>query len=129
MAKIKICGDALVLESALKTETLKVVERYRPEAVRIQDEKGNVVFKIGTTDGKGTVNEFGVSFNGTSRDEAGLATVTMQIPPYVTDAVQYAEDTIGMSVLKLNQVEDAVMAAYEGVAADLEMVRSNIEML
>jgi len=130
MAKITIAGDAMVITSAITLEVLKKVEKYRPKALCLYDTDDNGIkteaFRVGTTNGVGTINRFGASFATSSRDGNGLATITAIIPKDVTDVVAYASDAIGLAVMQLNKVEAQVAPALKEIAAEQSAILDNI---
>ena len=134
MAKILIAGDVIVLTSSKKLEDIKTLEKYDPKALSLYetDPITNVkaeVFKVGSTCGSGNINKYGASFASESRDGSGLATITLPIPKDIKDAVAYASDEVGFSLMKLNEVEDGIDAALEAVAAKKAAILGNIEVM
>lgn len=130
MAKVLIAGDAMVITSSRTLEEIKTLEKYMPKALSLyeQDETGKAVevFKVGSTEGAGNINKFGASFGSASHDGNGYATITVIIPEGVEDAVAYASERVGYSVVKLNQVEEQFTNALSVVNAQKEEVLSNI---
>lgn len=130
MAKVTIVGDAMVVTSIAKLEDIKTLEKYAPKALSLfekdEDGKKEEVFRVSTTTGDGSIGEFGASFASVTHDEAKLATITMCIPKGITDAKEYAAETIGKAVMALNKVEAQFKAALEGVEAEKKAVRENI---
>ena len=74
-AKVVVTGAAAVLTSEVKLEDWKRVEEFAPDGLRIEDEdSGDILFKVATSDGPGSVNEYGVLFGsagGRRQDGAG----------------------------------------------------------
>ena len=130
MAKILAVGDVLVVTSTKTLEELAFVEKHRPKALELRSEDGKeVVFKVGTTCGNGSINGFGVSFGSASHDDNKFATITLPIPAGVTDAEKYAIDTIGTSIIKLNQIEEGLDAAIDEAKEELAEVKANITVM
>lgn len=130
MAKIKIAGDAMVIESAQTLENIKTLEKYRPKALTLLEEDGKtVMFKVGTTTGKGNINTYGASFGSASKNGEGKAVITLEIPASVTDAKAYAEETVGSAIINLNKVEAQFQAALADVEREKVAVRENIVVL
>ncbi len=119
-AKINIAGNVFVITSAYSLEQLKQVERYRPEALTLKDEDGNVTFAVGT--GSSSFGKIGVSFNDTTYDEHKLACITLNIPNGTQDAKQYVADYVGMAFLKLQNIE----ARLSGVLEEIEDIEAEI---
>ena len=123
MAKITITGDAVVITSSKKLEDIKTLEKYKPEALTLKNDKDEVYFKVGT--GSGSINKYGISFNAESRTGDGTATLTLNLYD-VTDAVKFVSDNYGMALINLNKVEDGFDAALEEVSAQQAEILSNI---
>lgn len=133
MAKILIAGDVIVVTSSKKLEDIKTLEKYDPKALSLYeiDPVTNVkseTFKVGSTDGKGSINKYGASFASESRDGSGFATITLPIPDGVKDVVAYASDEVGFSLMKLNEIEAGIDAALTEVATKKAAILENIEV-
>ena len=127
MAKITIVGDAMVITSSKTLEDIKLLERYRPKALALYTEDGKEeTFRVGTTTGVGSIGTYGASFGSVSHDEDKLATITMNIPSGIEDAINYVEDVIGTAIISLNKVEEQFDDALAEVRAEKAEVRSNI---
>ena len=130
-ATVKIVGGACVIESAATLESLKMLKKYRPNALKLHEEKGGKkeeIFAVGLTNGAGSLNEFGVSFGSTPNAE-GKATVTLMIPEGVTDPKKWAEERIGVAILHLKKVEEGFADAIEDVRAEKEAVAAAITVM
>ena len=103
-AHIDLTGAAAVLVSDVKLEDWQRVEKYAPEALKIVDEEGEVVFKVMTCCCTGSVDKNGVCF-GTYTNEGGLATVTVLMDDDVEDRLQAIKDVAGQALLDLNEIE------------------------
>ena len=130
MAKIQVIGDAIVITSTLKAADIATAQKFRPEALMLKDENGDVQFAICTTTGTGSINDFGVSFGGVSRDGNGLATVTLGFkgatdPEKIKDEIA---DKFGIALTKLNTVESAIPAVLAEIAAQKAEVVASIEV-
>lgn len=132
MAKIKVVGDVMVIESTQTLDDIKTLEKYNPKALCLyepdDDGKRQVVFRVASTCGKGSVNQYGAAFGSSSHDERGVATITMSLPDYVEDAREYVAEAVGLAIVKLNKVEEQFGEALAVVAADKEAVLENIEL-
>lgn len=130
MAKIIIAGDAMIVESSHTLETIKTLEKHRPRALALYDEDGKTeMFKIGTTQGKGSISKYGASFGSASKNGDKKAIITLEIPASVEDAKAYAEETIGTAIIHLNRVEEQFETALASVEEELTAVRSNITVM
>ena len=127
MAKITIVGDAMVVTSSKTLEDIKTLEKYRPKALALYSEDGKEeIFRVGSTKGNGSIGTYGASFGSVTHDDDKLATITMGIPTGTVDAMAYAEEVIGVSIINLNKVEAQFDEALDEVAAERAEVRSNI---
>lgn len=130
MARIIVAGDALVIESAHTMETLNTLEKHAPKALVLYEEDGKTeAFKVGTTNGNGSISAYGASFNSVSRNGEEKAIITLSIPNGVDDAEAYAEETVGTAIIKLNAVEAQFEAALADVAANKATIRSSITVI
>ena len=129
MAKIIIAGDAIVVKSDKKLEDIKTLEKYMPKELSLfeeEDGKKSEVFRVGSTNGQGSINQFGASFGAVAHDGSGLATITLPVPDGVEDVVSYASDLIGTAIVRLNQIEDGINLALSTVAAQKKQIADNI---
>ena len=118
MANIIITGSAIVLKSDLTLDTIKKLKKYDPSALKIQDEKERLLFKVDVAaEGNGSVCEKAIFFAPVTHDAEKKATVTMSIPDSVTNAAEYAADLLGSSFTALEGLEDAMGAAAVEVDA------------
>lgn len=130
MARIIIAGDAMVIESAHTLETIKTLEKHSPKALTLLDDDGKtVIFKVGTTSGKGNINVYGASFGSASKNDEQKAIITMELPADTTDAKAYAEDFVGTAIIKLNAVEAQFESALAGVEAEKATIRESITVM
>lgn len=130
MAKIIIAGDAMVVESGYTLETIKTLENYRPKALVLYEEDGKTeAFKVGTTNGDGTINAFGASFGSASKNGEKKAIITMKLPADTADAKAYAEKTVGTAIINLNKVEAQFADALAAVEAEKETIRESITVM
>lgn len=129
MAKIIIAGDAIVVKSDKKLEDIKTLEKYNPKALSLfaeEDGKKTEIFKVGSTTGNGSINQYGASFGSVAHDGSGLATITLPVPADVENVVDYASDLIGPAIVHLNQVEDGIALGLATVAAQKKQIAENI---
>ena len=132
MAKIKVVGDVMVVESTQTLEDIKILEKYNPKALFLYEEdddgKKQQVFRVASTAGKGCINQHGASFGSESHDGRGVATITMCLPGDVEDAKEYVADAVGVAIVKLNKVEEQFADALTKVEAEKAAVLENIEL-
>lgn len=130
VAKIIIAGDAMVCKSDISLEDLKLVKKYRPNALKVMGGEDNkeVVFKVDVSDkgGSGSINTYGATF--TKADESGVAIITMMLPEGEKSAKEYAEDKIGVGILHLLSVEEKLVDVLDEIKAEKESVAECIEV-
>ena len=134
MAKIIIAGDACVITSGKKLEDIKMLEKYSPKALCLygddEENKKEVVFRVGTTDGVGSITKFGASF--ASKDAEGNATITFLIPQDLdgyADVKTYVAEKIGAAVMKLSRVEEQFNLALQTVEAERNAIMEQITVM
>lgn len=129
MAKIIIAGDAVVVESAFTLEEIKTLEKYRPNALVLFEADGKTErFKV-NTNSVGSISQYGVSFNSSSKNEGHKAIVTLGLSPSVEDVTAYVENVIGVSILYLNEVERQFADALAEVSEEKARIRDSITIL
>lgn len=133
MAKITIAGDSIIVTSSKTLEALKTLEEHRPKALRLvetnDDGKKEEIFRVATTAGNGSINQYGASFASATHDAAKFATITMPIPAGTEDAVEYACKLVGRAVVLLNRVEAGIDEALSAVEAEKAEALANITVL
>ena len=132
MAKIKVVGDVMVVESTQTLESIKTLEKYNPRALFLYEEdedgKKKQVFRVASTTGKGNIGQYGASFGSETHDGRGIATITMCLPDGIEDAKEYVADAVGLAIVRLNKVEEQFADALAKVDADKAAVLENIEL-
>lgn len=131
-AAIQIHGGACVIESAMKLADLKKIAKYRPEALTLYKGEGRdkePEFTISNMfAGTGNIGTFGACF-GTQATESGNATIVMVVPDNVTDAKEWAKDTIGVAILKLNELESTLNVTMNLIDDEIDAIESNITVM
>lgn len=128
MAKIIIAGNSCTIESKYTTEELMTLKKYKPECLTLKDENKKPVFMI-DIGSAGSVSSAGIVFNGTTHDGKGLACLTQMMPAGVIDANSWIMDNIGMSILKLNELEAGIASCLDRVCADVAAVEDTISVV
>ena len=126
-AGIKVLAGTGVIESAFTPEEIREISRYRPEAMKLKDEKGNTLFTVAKVSGQdGSINGIGAEF-GEAKTAAGKAAIKFDVAG--DDAKKYIEEKVGVSILNLNKVESGWDAALAEIAAEKAAVLDTIEEL
>lgn len=128
MAKIKVVGNAVVLESTMKLADIKKVEKYRPAALTLKDEDGKPIFRVATGDNP-AANDVSVVFNGNTHDEAKNATCTWIVKADIGEGFKAdLADLYGAALLKLNQFEEKFPGIIDDIDKERDAVLSNITL-
>ena len=114
-AHVDISGASAVLVSDIDLEDWKRVEKYAPEMLKIVDEEGDVCFKVKTSTGGGSINEYGVCF-GSYTNDGGKATVTILLGVDVEDKVEAVKEIMGSALLDLNSIEKELPTVLQDIA-------------
>ena len=115
-ATIYIIGAAAVLVSGVKLDDWKLVEKFAPEALNFIDEdSGEIAFRITCRSGMGSVNQYGVCWGSHTSDE-GYATVTLLLDEDVEDKQEAVMEVIGPAMMYLEVIEDTI----PGVLAEIK---------
>lgn len=131
MAKILVAGDAIVVKSDITLEDLKLVKKYRPGALKVMggEENKEVIFKVDVTEkgSSGSINTYGATFTKATTDNDKVAVITMLVPEG-ENAEDYASDKIGVGILHLMKVEEALVDVIDEIKTEQQAVRDCIEV-
>ena len=130
MAKAKVLGDALVITSTQKLEDLELVKKYRPETLVLKDEDGDEYFRVGVSNGSGTIGTYGAEFGGETHDAEKKATITLMIDGNGTPEeikADIAED-IGLVLLNIEKVEEKIPAILSEIKAERDRILEHISV-
>jgi len=127
MSNVKILANAFVITSAVKTADFNNLKKFHPEQLKLKDaETKNEVFAV-STGSKGSIGQFGVTFDGTNTE--GYANTTQLFPESVNTSEarsNYIVDNIGGTLLKLNQFETVLAAKIGNLGTEIAAIKSNI---
>ena len=101
MAQAKILGRAVVVESTLSYDDIKLAQSIVPSSLKIIDEKTNEVLFVVTPGKEEAINENGAVF---SQDNF----ITMLVPGSKPITKQIVRDLLGNALIKLSTVEKQV---------------------
>jgi len=113
-AQVEISGGSAVLVSGVALDDWKKIEKYAPEALKLYEDE-ELVFKVKTSCGGGSVNEFGICW-GSYTNDGGKATVTVLLDEEVEDKVAAVKEIMGSALLDLNQIEKDVPDVLKQIA-------------
>lgn len=130
--KITIAGDSIVVTSSKTLADIKKLEKYAPKALALveknDDGEKEEIFRVSSTNGTGSINQYGASFGSVTHDDKKLATITMSIPQGVEDAVKYAAEVVGKAGMLLNRVEAQFDGALKSVDDEMQQILDNIKV-
>lgn len=121
MATINLVGKAVVVTSSITYDDLTLVQKYRPEALQLKDEKGNPFFMVFLGD-CGGINKNGVTFDSKSNN-GGKAQFTEIVNFKNTDPVEAVAEYVGTSILHLSKIEQGLPE----IIADIKDEKDRIE--
>ena len=130
--KTSILGSACVITSDIKLSDLKLVKKYKPEALTVweKDEDGikTPVFTAYVEEGEeGAINDCGVVFGKANPD--GFAQITMLVKaPADKDVKEFVADSIGSGLMKLKAFEEYIPGVVEALNAEHEAILGSIEV-
>lgn len=136
MAKILVAGHSAVITSSVKLEDIKKVSKYDPDKLTLKDEEGEIQFAVGIAKAKadtvdwGSISQYGVEF-APYADANGYAVVTATIDPEVIgerDIKDILADKLGGAVLKLEKVEAGIAPAIVAIDAEINVIKSHIQV-
>lgn len=132
MAKITVAGSACVITSAIKLEDIKLLAKYRPDALNLYEEKDGkkiLDFSICATEKAGHISEFGISFNAEANDGSGCAQITGSVPTGDGTVSERVAEAVGPAVLKLNKLEEALPIVIAELKAERQLMIDSVEVL
>lgn len=131
VAKIKIVGNTVHVISSQKLEDIKLLAKYRPNALKLIEGTGaekHEVFVVctGGRDG-GCIGVNGVMFSNSTTND-GKALITLTAPEGTEDMKAWAEEEIGVAILHLKKVEAQFADAIAEVKAEKAAVAASISI-
>jgi hypothetical protein len=126
--KVTITGNTCVLTSSIKVDDIKLVKKYNPEALQVKDDKGNEVFRIAYTEGKGSIAPFGITFGNKSLDGNGFAQVSGSFGGAVDEGnvKEVAADLIAPVQEYLTKLEATIPIVVEAIRASRKAIMDDI---
>ena len=125
--RIKIAGNAMIITSSLKLDSIKHIEKYDPRALAMhtysRDEEIEI-FRVSTA-ATASVGKFGIAFS--EADKNGFATATILFPEGVTDKKAFIRDNFTTALLMLCDVEQQVQASCDRLNNTFKMLDEAIE--
>ena len=132
VAGVQIAASVVTVKSAFTPEELKMVKKFRPDALTIFDTEGGhkiPKFTIGVSSvGNGSVGTAGLSYGARAAAD-GKAMMVMEIPEGVDKVKEWAADTIGVAILKVRQIEGALASVIAEIKGEQAQVAAAITVL
>jgi hypothetical protein len=131
MAKLKVVGKALVLESRYTLGELQLIESHKPEILALKDKDNNDVFVIKCArnpESKGSISKYGVEFTSTFAKDAKATVTVLEDFPETEDVKDYLADKYGVMLSNVNQIEENATGACEEIKANLERIKEAIQI-
>lgn len=124
--KIQIVGNAVLLTSKLKLDTIKKIEKFNKDLLcltEIKDDEVKELFRINV--GKtASLSKYGVTF--TNANAEGYACTTFLLPNNVKDRKEYIKEEYGTALFMLSDLEDAIATAESEINAAFEKLNDDI---
>lgn len=130
MATIRIAGDAVVIKSELKLEEIKLVQKYRPEALSVYGgvDGGEELFAICAAD-HGSIGKYGAAFAAEDRGEEKFAIITIVEPDMGESPAKYVAEKYGTAISYINDLEQSLRAVVSEIESKNAAVMECIEVL
>ena len=124
MTTITIAGKVCVFTSGYTMDDLQKVANYKPDALSLKDEKGNITFSL-LPSVSGMINSNALAYCDVAPDGSGRACLTVGLPEGA-DAKKAVASKYGPVIVNANKVECQIDAALTEVNAMLADVESQI---
>lgn len=121
MARIIVTGTTAVLKSEYDLQTLKRVEKYKPETLILRDSNGEPTFRVATRDyGGGSANHNGVCFADSSvTDNKAVISYNVASDGEAAEDIKAAiKDKLGIAVQNLSKIEERIESALASIEKD-----------
>ena len=125
--KIEAKGHSLIITTDLTVDQLAIVNRIKPEALKVTDENGDVVFSLGLTSSSGTVCKGGVRFSDTTFNTDGKATITAEIRATSADEVRdFVAHEYAGAIRYIKEFETSIPALAAQLKAEEDALKDSI---
>lgn len=133
MAKLKLIGDVVVLQSEKKYSDYELVGKYRPEALILRDESGDAEFAVSVRESAGEITPYSVTFDSKTRDEAGYALISIPVSgiPRNLDASGIKEficDRFYTTVANVEKIEAKISSVIDEITSERNNLIGSIEL-
>lgn len=129
MAKIKILGNSFTITGGIKTDTLRTITKYYPNALKLTDTGTKLIaFEMKIDEDISAISNKGIYF--TSTNSEGYPYATFEIPEHIDHAKRkdFVETSVGAALIKLNELEDYIEDFNTNTVAEtMAMLNRSIE--
>ena len=118
-----------VLTSTLTVDTIELVKKYRPDALKIKDTDGNDVFAVSYCKDRPNISALGVTF-GSKSAEGGFAQIAGDLPEKLNAGMTYGDfvaDKVGAALEHINALEASIPAVAAEITTARETLIGSIE--
>jgi hypothetical protein len=133
MANIKIIGDTAVVVSSLETATIKKLQKFAPEALRLKDTAtGEDVFAINfSTKGSADFTPYGITYNTVVDNDKAALCIALPLNLETAEAKkEFVLNAFGKHLLTLNTLEKLISEkGLQKVEEDITKIEENITVL
>ena len=132
MAKITVAGEAIIIQSSMKLEEIKLIAKHRPKALILAENEETQVFRIGIAGGEstGSLNKYGAEFANVSNNEDGFARITIvERIDVLEDVKEFITNKYGQALSNLNKLEETLPRVVVEIQNEREMIFNQIEIL
>ena len=128
MAKTRISGTHMVIESSATVEQIKKLERFDKSALSLKDSEGKKdIFKVCTAS-EASVSNFGVAFATNGYGENAKAVIEIPLPQEASaNPKQYVAENYGNVIRNLNKIEENFATAISAVEQEQKAIVEAIE--
>lgn len=131
MAKIVVCGSAMVVKSEFSLDELFEVQNYCPEALIVKggEDGKEPVFRVFAGDeGPGDMDKYGALFTGTSHDGENKATITLPLYGIEGDIKEVIADFAGAPLMYINKIEEGLPDVLKDIKKRREIIKDSISL-
>ena len=108
--KIKVVGGVFTAVTKVKTEDLKNLKKYKPEALKLKDDKGNVRYIVDYNEASnGCINKNGIILNETNSDGYAQLTMMLERPVDMSHRMDLVKEIYMPCAEQINAAESQIL--------------------
>lgn len=133
MAKLKLIGDVVVIQSEKKFSDYELVGKYKPEALILRNENGDAEFAVSVRENAGEITPYSVTFDSMTRDEEGYALISIPVSgiPRDLDADKTKEficDKFYNTIANIGKIETKMSSVIDDITNGRNAMMNSIEL-